>query len=218
MKLFYNTVTPLLKSVLISLMETKTFDSYRLVGGTALSLQLGHRISIDIDLFSDIEYGTVDFYEIEHFLKKNFKYTDYLDVPPAIGKSYLIGEDRENTIKLDVFYTDTFIQNLIEQDSIRMATIEEIIAMKLEVIQNGGRKKDFWDLHGLLPKYSIKSMLDLHEQRYEYSHDKDLIISNLTDFSLANEDFDPICLLGKHWSFIKEDFIEVVNVYKENNK
>jgi hypothetical protein len=49
-----------------------------------------------------------------------------------------------------VFYTDPFIQPPIEIDSIRLASIEEIIAMKMDVIQRGGRKKDFWDLHELL--------------------------------------------------------------------
>ena len=49
-----------------------SFENFRLVGGTALSLQLGHRISVDIDLFSDDSYGSIDFEEIENFLKSNF--------------------------------------------------------------------------------------------------------------------------------------------------
>lgn len=59
--LYYNTVNDLLKGCLMSLMAAKEFDSFRLVGGTSLSLQLGHRISVDIDLFTDAPYGTVDF-------------------------------------------------------------------------------------------------------------------------------------------------------------
>lgn len=39
-------------------MKCDVFNGFRLVGGTALSLQIGHRASIDIDLFSDLEYGT----------------------------------------------------------------------------------------------------------------------------------------------------------------
>ncbi len=42
-------------------MEAEIFKDFRLVGGTALSLKIGHRISVDIDLFSDAEYGTIDF-------------------------------------------------------------------------------------------------------------------------------------------------------------
>jgi len=51
-KLYWNTVTPLLRTVLDQLMVNLLFASFRLVGGTSLSLQLGHRISVDIDLFS----------------------------------------------------------------------------------------------------------------------------------------------------------------------
>lgn len=208
--LYFNTVNELLKSSLLKLMSAKEFSQFRLVGGTALSLQIGHRESIDMDLFSDVDYGTLNFNEIEDFLKSNFRYVDFLDVPSAMGKAYFIGENKDNTIKLDVFYTDTYIQPYIEEDGIRMATIEEIIAMKVDIIQRGGRKKDFWDLHDVLDSHSIIQMIDLHEQRYPYSHDKDLIIQNFTNFDLADDDFDPICYKGKYWEFIKEDFEEKI--------
>ena len=204
--LYFNTVNELLKSILIKLMAAKEFSQFRLVGGTALSLQIGHRESIDIDLFSDVDYGTLNFNEIEDFLKSNFKYVDFLDVPSAMGKAYFIGENKDNTVKLDVFYTDTYIQPYIEEEGIRMATIEEIIAMKVDIIQRGGRKKDFWDLHALLDSYSITQMIELNEQRYPYTHNKDLIIQNFTNFDQADDDFDPICYKGKYWEFIKEDF------------
>ena len=47
------TVSPSLLEVLEVLMAMNTIKDHRLVGGTALSLQIGHRISVDIDLFSD---------------------------------------------------------------------------------------------------------------------------------------------------------------------
>jgi predicted nucleotidyltransferase component of viral defense system len=207
---YYNTVNKLLKDSLLKLMKAQEFSPFRLVGGTALSLQLGHRESVDIDLFSDIEYGSINFKEIEDFLNSNFNYVDFLEIPSAMGKAYFIGENRDNTIKLDVFYTDSYIQSYIEIDSIRMASIEEIIAMKVDVIQRGGRKKDFWDLHYLLDTYNIKQMIAFHEQRYPYTHDKDLIVRNFTNFNLADDDFDPICYKGKYWEFIKEDFEETI--------
>lgn len=212
--LYYSTVNKLLKESLIQLMQSKIFDDFRLVGGTALSLQIGHRESIDIDLFSDADYGSLDFRAIEIYLKDNFQYVDFLDTIPAMGKSYSIGKNKENTVKLDLYYTDDYIQPAIEVDGIRMATIEEIIAMKLEVIQGGGRKKDFWDLHELLRSHDLSQMLDLHEQRYPYSHDKDLIIKNFTSFEQADEDFNPICFKGKYWEFIKEDFEEIILQFK----
>jgi hypothetical protein len=208
--LHYNTVNSLLKNTLSILMDVSIFDAFRLVGGTALSLQIGHRESIDIDLFSDASYGSINFEEIDTYLNENFEYCDTLDIIPALGKSYFIGKDKANNVKLDVYYTDSFIQPYISKDNIRMASIEEIIAMKVDVIQRGGRKKDFWDLHELLNTHSINQMLDLHKQRYSYNHDKDLIIQNFTRFEQADNDFDPVCLKGKNWEFIKEDFENVV--------
>ena len=73
-KLYYNTTTPLLLSVLKTLMAASEFDSFRLVGGTALSLYKGHRESADIDLFSDSPYDSIDFLKIDSFLRKTYPY------------------------------------------------------------------------------------------------------------------------------------------------
>ncbi|MGO2357218.1 MAG: nucleotidyl transferase AbiEii/AbiGii toxin family protein [Mesonia sp.] len=213
----YSTVNDLLRNSLLKLMKLDVFNDFRLVGGTALSLQIGHRISIDIDMFSDIEYGTLDFNTIENHLRENFQYVDFLNTIPALGKSYFIGENKEEAIKLDLYYTDTFIKPYVEVDGIRMATIEEIIAMKIDVVQRGGRKKDFWDLHELLSTYDIGQMLGLHKQRYPYIHDQNLIIQNFTSFEQADKDFDPICLNGKYWEFIKEDFEEIIRKYRNSH-
>jgi hypothetical protein len=196
-------------------MDADEFASFRLVGGTALSLQMGHRESIDIDLFSDVAYGEIDFDSIEKYLVLNFSYFDHFSNSiPRIGKSYLIGENKDNAVKLDIFYTDKFIQLVFIEDSIKMASVEEIIAMKLDVIQRGGRKKDFWDLHELFENYNLAQMLALHEQRYPYSHDRELIINNFTNFNYADDEFNPICYRGKYWEFIKEDIEEIIRKFK----
>jgi hypothetical protein len=65
--LHYKTVNDLLKEGLLQIMAAKEFENFRLVGGTSLSLQIGHRESIDIDLFSDVDYGEIDFEAIEKY-------------------------------------------------------------------------------------------------------------------------------------------------------
>lgn len=193
-------------------MKEEAFSEFRLVGGTSLSLQLGHRISVDIDLFTDAEYGSIDFDKIEKYLKTNFPFVEYFsDIPVAFGKSYQIGENRDEAIKLDVFYTDKFIMDFILVDEMRLATIDEVVAMKLDVIQRGGRKKDFWDIHELIEKFTFREMLSLHKQRYPYTHDEDLITKNFTDFTIADDNFNPICLKGKFWEFIKDDLLNFLD-------
>ncbi|TCK85073.1 nucleotidyl transferase AbiEii/AbiGii toxin family protein [Albibacterium bauzanense] len=211
--LYWNTVNNLLKDTLITLMQSKEFLKFRLVGGTALSLQLGHRMSVDIDFFTDASYRSIDFDAIEDFLNISFGYVQGdFGGNPGIGKSYLVGPDINHITKLDVYYAiDPFFQQAIVEDNIRMATIEEIIAMKVDIVQRGGRKKDFWDLHEVLDHYSISEMKDLHRQRFEWSHDEALIHQNFTEFEAADDEPDPICLKNKEWIFIKEDIEQAVN-------
>jgi len=209
-QLKYNTVKPQLRDILSWLMAEEIFDPFRLVGGTALSLQLGHRESVDIDLFTETPYGEVDFDAIDKHLKNNFEYVDSREGPVALGKSYFIGNSAKDSIKLDLFYTDPFIRPVLKIDNIRLATLDDIAAMKIDVVSRGARKKDFWDLHELLDSYSIPQMIQLHEERYPYSHDPNEILRNFTNFETADNDFEPICLKGKYWELIKLDIVEVI--------
>jgi hypothetical protein len=169
-------------------------------------------MSVDIDLFTDVKYDSVDFGAIDRFLQDHFPYVDTsFGMLPGMGRSYLVGSDREANIKLDVFYsTDNFIQPPHEEDGIRLATVDDIVAMKMDVISRGGRKKDFWDLHELLENYTLQEMLALHKMRTEFTHDEAQIRKNFLDFSKADEEYDPICLRGKYWEFIREDFEELI--------
>lgn len=209
-KLHYETVTPLLKSVLEWTMKQTVLNPFRLVGGTALSLQLGHRKSADIDLFTNEEYGSIDFQNIDNFLKRNFNYVDTLDLPVALGKAYFVGDSENKSIKFDLFYNEPFIRPEMKIDDIRFASPDDIVAMKIDVIGRGGRKKDFWDIHELLEIYSLNEMIDLHKERYPYAHNEDEIFSGLRNFLSADDDFDPVCLKGKYWELIKLDIVEAL--------
>ena len=210
-RLYWKTVKPLLKETLTILMQHELFQRFRLVGGTSLSLQLGHRMSDDIDLFTDAPYETIDFGAIDSLLRNAFGFVS--DLPPGpigMGVSYVIGKSQEDLVKLDLYYTDTFIQPALEIGPYRLATIEEIIAMKINIVQRKARKKDFWDLHELLISHTPSQMIALHAQLYPYGHDEAVIRQNFIDFSRADGDFTPICLKGKHWELIKLDIVNAL--------
>jgi len=190
-------------------MSKEVFQSFRLVGGTSLSLQIGHRESVDIDLFTDAAYGSVDFAIIHELFNDRYPYVSTNEgLPVAFGTSWYIGESEKNAVKVDIYYTEPFIRPYLEEETIRMASIEDIIAMKLEVLGNGGRKKDFWDLHALQENYSVPQMISLHQERHPYSHTAEELWAAFGNFDAAENDLDPVCLLGKHWQFIKLDFIQ----------
>jgi predicted nucleotidyltransferase component of viral defense system len=207
MELHLNVVSDLLWNSLKQLMLIEEFNSFRIVGGTALSLQLGHRESIDIDLFTDADYNSIDFSILETKLIETFPYVDASLVDLAgMGKSYFIGNNENDCVKLDLFYTDPFVFPVILEQNIRFSSIEEVAAMKFEVIANGGRKKDFWDIHELLETYTLDEMIDFYLKRNPYGYSKDELLAKTIDFSIAEDDFTPICYKEKAWELIKLDF------------
>lgn len=213
MPLHYDTVTPLLKNSLEKLMSEASFAPFRLVGGTNLSLRYGHRLSDDIDLFTDAEYRSLDFKVFERFLKSTFPYYQSSDQTSIVGfgRSYYVGDSDENYIKVDLMYADPFVRPIEVVDGVRMASVDDIVAMKMNVISRGGRKKDFWDIHYLLDLYTLPKMLELHKERHPWEHDDAQLLKMMTDFTVADEMTDPKCLLGKDWDFIKMDIIDAVS-------
>lgn len=211
-KLHYNTVSKTLTKCLKELMNEPLLKDFVLVGGTSLSLQLGHRISIDIDLFTDSLYGSVNFNAIQEILRGKFNFCigDCGNIV-SFGTSYLIGDTKEDAVKLDLFYTEPFIRKVQIIDGIRMASLEDIIAMKLHVMGDGGRKKDFWDLNELQSRFTLNQMLDLYEEKFPYDYTREEIIKGLNDFSKADNEPNPICFRNKQWDFIKLEMIDFVS-------
>lgn len=146
MKIHKNTVTNLLWEMLTNLMSFDELKEFRLVGGTSLSLLLGHRMSVDIDLFTDAEYGSVNFDVIDNLFLRSFKYVELgFGGNNSLGKIYYLGHNKGEAVKVDLFYTDPFVFPMIEYQGLRLSRMEEIAAMKLAVVGHSGRKKDFWD-------------------------------------------------------------------------
>lgn len=212
--LHYETVTPILANVLSFLMNDEAFNPFRLVGGTNLSLRFGHRQSDDIDLFTDSDYGSIDFSSLEKILSVKFPFFDSPDRSGLIGfgKMYYVGLNRDNAVKLDLMYTDKFLSEPETIDGIRFASIDQIVAMKLSAISLGGRKKDWWDVHKLLEEYSLEQMFRLYEKWQPWTYDQAKLMEALVDFSKADLQPDPKCLEVKDWDIIKIDIINQVRL------
>ena len=209
MKLHYETVSPQLVHCLKIIQESEIFKDFNLVGGTCLSLQLGHRRSIDIDLFTAIDYGSMNTAAMKVFLQKNFPYSENLDSldQPAFGYSVRIGESPTDCIKADFFYTEKFIFPLNYTDGIRLADIREIAAMKIKAItQDEPRQKDFWDIYELSNMYSLKEMIEWAKTRDEWSFTENDIktgFERIYDVKECPEGID--CYRGYAWELISMD-------------
>ena len=129
-----------------------------LVGGTALSLQIGHRESDDLDLFS-VE-------PLEGMLIQSLLIDKYGFVPSVVSDNTLIGF--VEGVKIDVIYHPfPWMEPAIEEDGIRIASVADIAAMKMHAIINSGKRpKDFVDVAFLSMRYSYNQIKQLLLKRY----------------------------------------------------
>lgn len=161
-------------------------NSFQLVGGTALALQLGHRNSIDIDLFTQEDFNSEDVISI---VKNKFAYNEiYRRNNTIIG---LINDIKVDFIKHDYPY----IIPPISEEGIRYLSKEDVAAMKLHaIIQSGKRLKDFIDIYFLLQYFSMDEMIRFFMEKYTYSNPL-IALKAVTYFDDIDENIDPPKLL-----------------------
>ena len=206
MTLHFNTVTPILSDYLHRLMHCESLASFYLAGGTALALQLGHRISIDIDLFTNLIYGKMNLSHIVKDLQYNFSVCEGIDCLKNQQMVYTVyvGDSRETLVKLDLCYDEEPIYPIQNIDGIRIVSDKDIAAMKLLAIVTGNRLKDFWDIYELKHKYELRTMIDWALQRNPYTltaHEILAAFNKVWDFP---EPDDIISLKEYKWPFIAD--------------
>ena len=142
-----------------SLQADSMFQGFLLVGGTALSLQIGHRISVDIDLFTRDEFDTRELLE---YLEQTYSFQlQYIHKNTLKG---IIGNVFVDFIR----HNYQLIDKPVSDSNIHMASIKDIAAMKLnEIDGNGTRVKDFIDIYFLLKKHSFSELIDFYCTKYE---------------------------------------------------
>lgn len=181
-----NLISPETLLLIQQLQSQPELKEFYLVGGTALTLQLGHRNSIDIDLFTHQDFDTM-------LLIKNLE------------KKFKISVDHEfkntvmcfvNDIKVDfIRHHYPFINALITEEGITFLSLQDISAMKLNAInQSGKRLKDFIDIYFLLQHFSLESMIDFFKIKYPNSNPL-IALRAVNDFDDIDPAIDPPKLL-----------------------
>ena len=178
----------------------------RLVGGTALALQYGHRQSIDLDFFGALPEDK----------------DELIDMAKRIGdvtvtnKSKLIVQTIIDHVKVDfVDYSRyAWIDEPVHGDGFVLASDKDIAAMKVNAIIGRGTRKDFIDLYVLLQHYSLSEIMDFYKQKYpEYSEYRALL--SMTYFDDAEMQDMPKMFIDTPWNTMKSNIIQAVKAYQQ---
>ena len=191
--LHYETVDEGTLGLLKQLQSLSILSEMRLVGGTSLALQIGHRKSIDIDLFGNL----------------SAEYENLIDELKTIGEVVPLKNSKNihslliNNIKVDIVnYEYEWLTNKITTENIQLATIEDIAAMKLNAIIGRGSKKDFIDLFFILKNYSLATIMEFYTKKYN-DGSTFLVLKSLTYFEDADMEEMPFMFNNIDWQTIK---------------
>ena len=194
------TVEPRALEILKELMRLPELDAFCLGGGTALALQIGHRISVDLDMFCATDFHVDAMLHGVRMMKP-----DIVVVAKSEGTLLTRIED----VRSDFFrYLYPVIRPVVSEEGVRMLSMEDIGAMKLDAIAGRGKKKDFFDLFFLLQHHPLERLLALHREKYRLENAFH-ILKSLTWFDDAEEDEDPLLINGSlSWEDVKKTIRE----------
>lgn len=199
--LYTKTVSVSTLELLIKLMQDVRLESFALVGGTSLSLQLGHRISIDLDLFSATSFDETEL--------SSFLISDYGLELDFISHCTVKGEIQG--VQIDcIAHQYPWVKEPVMESGVRLASVVDVSAMKLNAIAgNGTRIKDFIDIAYLSSMLSFEEMLHAYERKYKANAVIPLkAITYWDDINFS----EPIKMLGTstfQWEIIEERLLEM---------
>lgn len=187
-------VKPELLELLVQFMSIGEFSAFNLVGGTALALYDGHRISVDIDLFG----------------KSVLNEQTFTALIEKVGNTTLLTQSSKiliysvNGIKVDfVDYQFDLIDPINIIDGIRIVSKKDIAAMKLNAIVGRGSKKDFFDVVQLLKEFSFEQMLSFYKLKYPAGSEF-MVLKSMLYFDDAENEPDPLCINILNWIDVKK--------------
>ncbi len=170
-----------------------------LAGGTSLALQMGHRISVDLDFF------TLETFDEEKLSRKLATHTSFHEAGTAkwtvwgtIGKT-----------KFSIFhYKYPLLEPTVPFEGLHLASLSDIAAMKIHAIEDRGTRRDFIDVYVLAKKFSLQEMISLYQKKYNISGDRLYATLRSLDYfeDAEKETVMPTMLADIKWSEVKTFF------------
>ena len=189
-------------ALLVRIQSLPEFAQVRLVGGTGLALQLGHRISVDLDLFGSWPQDA-DLHQALRSAGETRKSSG-----SASGRLLFFYVDG---VKVDCVTYDEYpwLEPAIEENGVRLAGVRDIAAMKINAITNRGTRKDFVDLAFLLERFSLNEIFGFYMKKYPEANPA-LALRSLSYFVDAEMEPLPRMLKPFDWKEAKSRISEAV--------
>ena len=116
-------------------------------------------------------------------------------------------------VKIDILLHEyPYLQPIDVIDGLRLASLPDVVAMKLGAVAGRGAKKDFWDVNELLKHYSVADLVGFYTQKYPNS-DAGQILRSLVYFEDAESQENPYDLKGLTWPQVKNRITEHIKEY-----
>ncbi|KKS32543.1 MAG: hypothetical protein UU93_C0006G0022 [Candidatus Amesbacteria bacterium GW2011_GWA2_42_12] len=169
-----------------------------LAGGTALAMQLGHRVSVDLDFF------TLKEFDEDALSAQLLRFKDFVQKNKAWGT--VQGKIGQTEFSL-FYYKNILIEEVIEYEGINLVSKKDIAAMKIDAIQGRGTKRDFVDVYFLSKLYKLEEMFNFYDLKYGILEDRWYsILRSLDYFEEADREDMPKMLVKVEWEEVKRFF------------
>ena len=202
------TVLPDTLELLKALMNQPLLNEMRLVGGTSLALQYGHRRSVDLDFFG---ITTENIEELTDAMNQYAKKVIQGNCSKNIKSYYL------NDVKVDIVnYNYKWIDKAIIEQGLRLASPKDIAAMKVNAVMGRGTKKDFVDVYYLLKHFSFDEIIKFYLQKYPEGSEYRALLS-MTYFADADPQPMPFMFQQTEWDEIKQEIRNQVDSYNKRH-
>jgi len=192
--------------LLIKLQQKEYLKGFYLVGGTALALKMGHRKSVDLDLFSNFSFDAI---QLLDSLTTDFSFSLFFSANNTLKGSI-------NQVQVDILaHRYPLVCDPIIIENIYMLSLEDIAAMKLNAISvSGQRAKDFIDIYFLLETYSIEEMIGFYKKKY-LQYNETNVLKSLCWFEEVDLSDWPVLLKTPklRWGTVKKTIKEATSAY-----
>lgn len=209
MKIFENTMPPASRALLENLNGEIQRQSFYLAGGSGLALQIGHRLSEDLDLFTPKEFKPE---LLGRYLNRQFNYQEIMVAPGTLYCNL-------NQVKVSfIYYEILLIYPLFNFKKIKVANWRDILAEKFKTLSQRGSRKDFYDIYFVISTYNltIADSVKIFKSRFKkvevnYYH----ILKSLAFFEEAEQEPDLLLLKEVPWETVKSFFLKHLREFEK---